>query len=888
MRFERMAPGLLLLAFLNPPHASQPAHRDPDEQEERDRDTAEPGMVSTGESRELLTSEDYWAARVGYPTGRFDHSWLLAAAEQDRLMTRAVPSGQAAEAATRSPLLLDPSQFTSLGPQPIQSNGCSGCFSYGHTSGRVNVIAVDPVTPTVAYLGSVGGGVWKTSNCCTTATSWTPVTDDPLISTTSIDDIVIDPTNHNVVYAGTGDLNFGSFSMGSAGILKSGDQGASWTVLGASVFGGAYPEPPGQFPQYQAVGKVRVDPRNAANLIAGTKTGVYFSYDGGVNWSGPCLTDGFSSQRHDVTGLLVSDNGTGTDLYAAVGTRGFGTPVQPDLAQNGANGVYKTTVPASGCPASWTLTSTPADGWPAGTGGGTPFPTNTLGRIDLAIAPSNHQVIYAQVQAIAASGGTQLGGQLGVWRTTDGGVSWQQRSSPTGLTGCDGDYNQNWYDQGLTVDPNNSDIVFLDTHDIWKSTNGGTTFVDVTCGYAGGTSVHVDQHALAFVPGSSSVLLAGSDGGAYVSTTATAATPTFTQINDSLSITEFYSGDITSGFATSSTPGINAGSQDNGSPVFVWSGNPGPALWQLRKGGDGMYARIEPKLGQRWYQESQNGALAVSTTGPFGAQANATGGWGGDTLSFVFPYEIDRYNCPAATCNHMIAGSNRVWETLTGAIPASSWAAVSPNLCKGTLGNRSFINQLGFAPSDTSVAIVGTNDGNVQYGFGLGNSPSTAVWVDVTGANTVLPNRPILDVAVSPLIPTTGYAAVGGFAANTPATPGHVYEVACAASCGSFVWTDKSGNLPDLPVDSIIANPLFPQQVFAGTDWGLYFTNDVNQNPPLWLRFQAGLPNTMIWDMAIDRGNSTLALFTRSRGAFAWPLPTGPITPVELQGLSVE
>ena len=882
MRFPPLASSLLLFASLGPHREAAP----PFGPEERERYAAEPGGRK-GESGELLSTEDYWAARVTYPTGRFDRRWLIAAAEQDRRVARRVPEGRVSYEPGRSPLSLDPTQFTPLGPRPLQSNGCAGCFPYGHVAGRVNVMAVDPVTPNVAYLGSVGGGVWKTTNCCTTATTWTPVTDDPLVSTTSISDVHIDPTDHDVVYAGTGDLNFTSFALGSAGILKSTDQGATWTVLGADVFSAPYPEPPGQFPQYQAVGKVRVDPRNASNVIAGTKTGVFFSYDSGVNWTGPCLTDAFVTQRHDVTGLLVSDNGISTDLYAAIGTRGFATPVQYDLGNNGANGIYKTTVPASGCPGSWTLTTTAANGWPAGTGGGTPFPANTLGRIELAMAPSNPDVVYAEVQAIANGGGTQQGGLLGVWRTTDGGAIWQQRSGPTGLTGCDGDSGQNWYNQSIAVDPNAPDVVFMSTIDIYKSTSGGTTFTNITCGYAGGTSVHVDQHALAFVPGSSSVLLAGSDGGAYVSTNANAVTPSFTQLNDTLNTIEFYSGDITAGFATSATPAINAGAQDNGSSVFVWAGNPGPAMWQLRKGGDGMYARIEPKVGLRWYQESQNGNLSVSTSGPFGGLVNATGGWGADTLSFIFPYEIDRYNCPGATCDHMIAGSNRVWETRSGAIPAASWAAISPNLCKGTLGPRSFINQLAFAPSDTTVALVGTNDGNVQYGFALNNSPSTAVWVNVTGSNTVLPNRPILDVTVHPTVPTMGFAAVGGFDQNTPATPGHVFQVACTVNCASFIWTDRSGNLPNIPVDSIIANPLFPQQVFAGTDWGLYFTDDVNQNPPTWFRFQAGLPNTMIWDIAIDRGNTAIALFTRSRGAFAWPLPTGPITPVDLTGFDV-
>ena len=856
---------------------------------------AAPGARAEDAERESLREslparELYWADRIAYPTGRFDQRWLVEAAEQDRKVPRALPAGERQQLSGDSPLALDPSQFTSLGPKPLQMNGCLSCYQYGHASGRVNAIAVDPVQPSVAYFGAVGGGVWKTSNCCSASTTWTPVTDDPLVSTTAIDDLAIDPGNHLVVYAGTGDLNFGSFSMGAAGVLKSTDQGATWTVKGASVFGGHYPPSAGGFPQYQAVGKVRVDPNNSSIVVAGTKTGLFFSYDGGDNWTGPCFTNAFSTQRQDVTGLLVADNGPGTDLYVAIGARGFATTVQPDLNQNGANGMYKTTIPASGCPASWTPL---ASGWPAGSTGGTPYPTNTLGRIDLALAPSNPQVIYAQVQAITPN----QGGQLGVWRTTDGGTTWAQRSGTAGLTGCDGDYNQNWYDQGLAVDPNNPDVVFLDTHDIWKSTNGGTTFVDQTCGYNGGTTVHVDQHALAFVPGSSSVLLAGSDGGIYVSTNANATTATFTQLNDTVNTIEFYAGDITADFANSATPGINAGAQDNGSSTFVWSGSPGATMWQLRRGGDGMFARIEPKAGQRWYQESQNGSLGVSTTGPAGSQASATGGWSGDRLSFVFPYEIDKFNCPGSTCNHMVAGSYRVWETLTGAVP-NTWTAVSGDLTKNTLGNRSFINQLAIAPTDTTVVAVGTNDGNVQYGTGL-NVGAMGTWTNLTLSNAVLPNRPILDVAISPASATTVLAAVGGFDQNTAATPGHVFQATCASACttpGNWTWANKSGNLPNVPADSIIANPRFPQQVFVGTDWGLYFTNDINVPSPVWQKFTAGLPNVMIWDMSVDRGaganpltsSTTLALFTRSRGAYAWPLPSGPITPVELQGLAIE
>jgi hypothetical protein len=151
--------------------------------------------------------------------------------------------------------------------------------------------------------------------------------------------------------------------------------------------------------------------------------------------------------------------------------------------------------------------------------------------------------------------------------------------------------------------------------------------------------------------------------------------------------------------------------------------------------------------------------------------------------------------------------------------------------------------------------------------------------VNITGANAFLPNRPILDVAFDPTTTTVpiGYAAVGGFNANTPTTPGHVFRVICTADCATFTWTDKTGNLPDIPVDSIIANPKFPTQVFAGTDWGLYYTNDITAASPTWYRFENGLPHAMIWDMQIDRGNTTLSVWTRSRGAYVWPLPSVPV-----------
>src|SRR5437667_4948428 len=377
-----------------------------------DRYMPVPGGNSQSESAGLAQLEQYWHDRLTYPTGRFDPAWVRAAAVQHARMQSGVPAGSHLKLNLAGPVPLVPTAFTALGPQPERMTGCSGCFNYTTTEGRVNAIAVDPTTTIngsiVAYLGAVGGGVWKTSNCCSNSTTWSVVTDDPLISTTAIDSVTIDPSDHNTVYAGTGDLNFGSFSMGSQGILKSTDAGATWTVLGADVFGMAYTEPPGQFPQYNAVGKVRVDPNNSSKVVAGTKQGLYFSYDGGANWTGPCFTNNFATQRQDVTGLELSDVGGGdTRIVAAIGTRGFATTVQYDLNSNGANGLYGVTMPSSGCP-SFTSIASNANGFIFGTavtgsaystgasmnaGSGSPFVNistgNQLGRIDMSVAPSN-------------------------------------------------------------------------------------------------------------------------------------------------------------------------------------------------------------------------------------------------------------------------------------------------------------------------------------------------------------------------------------------------------------------------------------------------------------------------------------------------------------------
>ena len=219
----------------------------------------EPGEVSLGKV------EQFWKTRLTYPTGRFSQRWVAQAAKQAKRVKVGIPKGfyrnrhgklvRSFGATSGAQAVEALAAAKPLGPQPQVSTGCqSPCFQFGTVSGRVNAIAFDPKTPSTAYIAQDGGGIWKTTNCCTPFTAWTVTTDAPNVPTTATDDVTVDPNNSNVVYAATGDLSFGSFAFGSAGVLKSTNAGATWTTLGANVFTPAYPASTGgSYPQYNAV-----------------------------------------------------------------------------------------------------------------------------------------------------------------------------------------------------------------------------------------------------------------------------------------------------------------------------------------------------------------------------------------------------------------------------------------------------------------------------------------------------------------------------------------------------------------------------------------------------------------------------------------------------------
>ena len=566
-----MIMALLLMALLPTPSPSlAPAgSRTPSTLDaHRARPGSRPGAQRRGagdrgrgpEGENLLSMEEYFFHRVAYPTGRFDPAWYVAGKEQDRRVERALPEGElrGSRSFGFAPLSLDPMRFTSLGPKPLQSDGCFNCYSYGQVAGRINAMAIDPVTPNVAYLGSDGGGVWKTTDCCSAG--------DDLVAGHRRSPVDHDrdrrshhrpeQPQHRVRRDRRPEIRFVLVRL-----RRSSPEYRSGRHLDSPRRRRLRPgvhQPPGNFPQYQAIGKVRVDPNDSNRSSSAPKPGC-----SSRRTPGP-LDGSVPDQQlhHPAAGHHRSDPARHRDRYPDLRLHGrpwvrnhHAAQPRPERRERRVSRFDA----FSGCPVGWETLSRPDNGWPADTAAASRStrdprrePTRPPRCRDLAERPRRDlrsrpgDPRYGRSSARRA---TRRLADHGRWNDLD------PRSTQAGLTGCYRDYPQNWYDQYIVVDPNNSDIVFIGTVDIFRSTNGGTTFTNLTCGYAGGTTVHVDQHALAFVPGSSSVLLAGNDGGAYVSTNADAANPVFTQLNDTLSTLEMYSGDITANFATAAQPG---------------------------------------------------------------------------------------------------------------------------------------------------------------------------------------------------------------------------------------------------------------------------------------------------------------------------------------------
>jgi hypothetical protein len=356
----------------------------------------------------------------------------------------------------------DQTQWTSIGPTliPLPRNPIDPNFGI-IASGRITAIAIDPTNASTIYIGGAAGGVWKTEDGGAT---WRALTDKQC--SLAMGSIAIDPSNNKVIYAGTGELNFGADNYYGCGLLKSTDGGVTWTQMGASVFAPA--NNPGA-----KISKVAIA---GSTLMVASDFGLFRSIDGGSSFGAAPVLAG------TVTDLVI-DPVTPTTMYAAIG----------NIFGDNSNGVYKST--QGGVAGSWLRIST---GFPR-------FPIAPVGRIALAIAPSAPVTVYAAVAQTVEAGGALLG----LFKTTNVAGDW----APLAATGASC-ASQCWYDIYVAVDPSNANTVYFGGFSLYKSINGGASFQDIGSGQCSEgvciPPIHVDQHAFAFAPGT---IYAGNDGG---------------------------------------------------------------------------------------------------------------------------------------------------------------------------------------------------------------------------------------------------------------------------------------------------------------------------------------------------------------------------------------
>jgi PQQ-like domain len=837
--------------------------------------------------------------RYTYPTGRIPAGdWQAAAMEHIRkYVPDGVPNGVSTlPVGSSSPNAVVPvgANWTMIGPSPLDTLGTTNnAYQYGDTVGRINALAFDPTNPSIAYAGPVVGGLWRTTNCCSASTTWTSLWSDETFPNNSIGAITIDSVNPNIIYVGTGDAQVPYYDMFGDGIYKSTDAGKTWYHYGGSLMSPyGSPGAPGTAccnpAPDQNIKSIVIDPRNHNTLLAGGSYGVFISYDAGVTWTQVDVVNRnvapFTTSAQRVTSMLIDGNTNPSTVYVALGYP-YSSSRRAGLI-GGANGVYSAPVPTSGAP-TFTLR---ANGFPAGTGNGTSPPTAgaaNVGRIELAWN-ATHTHMYAHVAQYTAA---NVGMTLGIYHLNMATMTWNllTGTADTNFKTCGTPAGQEtaqaWYDLTLDMDPLNDTIMYTGRTNLWKVTlNSPTaptsaTLLDLSAVYstscAAYGSCHPDQHSFAFQPGSNPTrFLVGNDGAVYYGTGAAGG---FTRTLTNIAALQFYAGQIGRDFANTSgttTQWAFGGMQDNGNAS--WDSSQTNFRWIGRSiGGDGFFTAFDPIAGTRtagrWMTEYTNGATYCSTggaAGPFAACAPAYAGT--EREEWSTPYIADQWNCTATTCGNVVLGTSNVWASVNmGGAWTKVWAT---DISKG--GARDDAISINVAHNNPGSVIIGTSSGDVQWSNNVftganctlpasntatfactANTAST--FVNLTGANAVLPNRMITGVVFDPTTNLTFYAAVSGFNSNTPATPGHVFRGTCAASpCtpANFTWVNKTSNLPDIPVEGIQVNPSNAKQVFIGSNLGFFYTNDITVATPIWNRYQTGMPNTRIAYLAVDRG----------------------------------
>jgi PKD repeat protein len=543
---------------------------------------------------------------------------------------------------------------------------------------------------------------------------------------------------------------------------------------------------------FQFVNRMSFDPTNSQVILAATRSGIFRSTNGGTNWS----------QRLALEMLCVAYHPTDSMQAIASGYNG-----RAYFSTNGG--------------VSWVA----ASGMPAPSG-------FVAGRIELAYSFSNPLIVYASMDT---NSGT-------VFSSTNGGQSYFFRS--TGYNFLSG---QGWYDNFIWADPVNTNIVVVGGTDVYRSTDGGVTFVDIG-GYSG--SIHPDQHVMVANPMYNGTTIrtvfVGNDGGIFRAADIYTASSSsgWANLNHNLGITQFYGA-----AGNSNTSVIVGGTQDNGTLRYTTGG--GPQGWTSMFGGDGGQCAADLSNSSYFYGEyvflqihrSANGGSSSSYI-----YSGITDAGSGSTANFIAPFILD-VNNP----NTMLAGGVSLWRSLNVKSSPPTWAAIKPSV-------GSAISAIVVAPGNSDIIYVGHNNGAVY--FTSNGTATTPTWAQ---RNSGLPARGCTSLAVAP----SGrvFATFGGY------NSGNVWQ----SSNNGLSWQNISANLPAAPMNWIVVAPADTNTLYVASDVGVYGTSN---NGGTWATGNDGPANVAV-DKLFWMGNKLIAV-THGRGIWSTVPSLGP--PVLLPG----
>ncbi|MGP8244854.1 MAG: VPS10 domain-containing protein [Bryobacteraceae bacterium] len=694
-------------------------------------------------------------------------------------------------------------------------------------AGRSFGVAGHASQPDTFYFGSVGGGVWKTENAGRT---WSPISDQG-IAIGSIGAIAVAPSNPNLIYVGTGEPDIRSQHSYGIGMYKSTDAGKTWTHIGLEAS--------------EHIGRVVVDPANPNRVYvaalghvydANPERGLYRSTDGGATWKKIL----FKAKDPDNVGAIdvAIDPKNPRVLYASLwATRRPPWSVYAPSNMPGG-GLYKST--------------DGGDTWKQLAGG---LPNDEfVGKIGIAVAPSNPNRLWAVVDDLGASvapplrggGGGGNTGKGGVYVSNDAGATWKLVNGETRLWG------RGWYFEALTVDPTDPDRAYVINTATYVTTDGGKTFVPLK-GAPGGD----DYHQLWINPKDGNRMVLSSDQGTVVSVDR---------------------GKTWSSWYNQPTAQIYHVAADNRFPYRLYgaqqdSGGVGVGTWS-REGllnfrnweptclaGESATVLPDPKDGNILYG---NGAgrcdQALNISVPLGGQLPPEDPEDPNRRTWTLPQVFSQADEALYYANQFVMRSRdrgRTWQKISPdlarvkpAVPATLDAATARDIDQPMTDRFGVVYTIGPSPLEATTVWVGTDDGLIYVTRDDGKT-----WKDVTPPAMTAWSK-VSQIEAGHFDAGTAYASVDRhrLADNQP----YIYRT----HDGGKTWRNVVAGIPaGAYVNSLKEDPQTKGLLYAATELRVYVSFDDGGQ---WQPLQNNMPVTSIRDLVVHGDDLDIA--THGRG----------------------